>query len=240
MDKNVFLKYIEPLNEEQKENYEKYSKIRSKEIYYYISKFLCRYYKKTKVDYEMVNQWLRFDKDIKNVLYRFYAAFEEYFKSIILERLTFENNDFVLRNKEDKLKPNDEIVKVFNLGYEKVFKRKNILSFFKDKNIPGFDLPFETKNLIEINKLRNEIMHLSFILLPIYENRFNLKVLNNHLKKINKQIINLRNNLPDPWKGYLLKELENCLFYEEKTTKRKISRNLDLELMLDLFKREEK
>jgi len=151
-----------------------------------------------------------------------------------------EENNFVKREESNKRFPNNTVMDALNVNYRKIFKNKNIPNFFSNKNFFALNLPFNFSEIKKINNLRNKIMHLSFILLPIYDenlNRDNVeKRVIDYLAKTNDQICTLINNLPSPWNEYLKDELKTTLKYKDRKIGKLLTRNLDSKLILDIIK----
>ncbi|AUB31769.1 hypothetical protein [Spiroplasma floricola] len=173
------------------ENFEIYSKVTSKELYYSIAYYIKQNYKSSlfyaneKVKYKIVNDFVRLDKSIKNITYKFLSTYEEWIKTIILDKYNIvvdeQEKEYILKIEERKsLELNLETMKVLN-NWAKYFKKSkgyytdgyshNILSFigikennFNLKDFTDYDVNYFSTDLKEIVELRNKVMHHGILL----------------------------------------------------------------------------
>ena len=157
-----FLTFIDNLSEEDKKNYEKYSKIRGCQQYRIIYETLAKI--DSNVTYKDVNAFIRFDKAIKDVLFKYLGTLEEEIRNYILLNYDFDSTDN-LKEKYvyfDNKFPKSNCVKKSIKPYEITeFYRRFALNFgamvlfIKEFKIEKYD----SSKLDIIVELRNNVMH---------------------------------------------------------------------------------
>lgn len=202
---NSFEKFILKLKSKEKENYEKYSKIRSKYAYMIVYYALVK--KNSRVKYKDVNSLVTYDKAIKYVLYKYLGTFEEYLKSYIFNKYELPEKDENIKHQKLKSKDlienknNDDKVsklyKKFNYSLSEIkdFLKEKDKDFLNLSNNPGvyFD------KMKKIVNLRNDVMHHKPLLFD-YES-------GSLASERNNQISNLLELLPDNYKKGLVKNM---------------------------------
>lgn len=204
----LFEDFIQSLSKEDKDNFEEYSKIRGVQQYFIIFEALKR--KDSNVTYKDVNSFIRYDKAIKDVLFKFLGTLEEYLRNRIIKIFDFANNKkFECKEYHDidklpkcirKDNPDDsinEFYKHFALNFG------DLVDFIK-KYLPD---EFDVLSLNKIVRLRNDVMHHKPLLF-----QFN----SNPRKDVTStRIKNLLQQLPGKYPEYLKEEIN------EKTAKTK-------------------
>ncbi len=160
-----FKEFIENLNDEDKRNFEKYSKIRGVQQYKIIFETLNKVDSNIKFDY--VKSFVILDKAIKDVLFKYLGTLEEYIKNDILLRFNFDPTADLKVAKYHSFRrlprcikkdnPSDEITdfyKSFALNFG------DLVSFIEKYDFQTYD----TKKLHIIKNLRNKVMHHSPLL----------------------------------------------------------------------------
>lgn len=194
----VFNEFIEKISEEDKMNFCKYSKIRGRQQYVIIYETLNKIDKN--VSYNDVNAFIKYDKAIKDVLYKYLGTLEESIKTFIFENYDFENGTKL--NKEYRYFENlpklckkqngeeiTELYKRFSLSFGEIVK---LLKKYEKNN-------FNCSSLDKVVKLRNKVMHHRLLLFTCkFESDFDW---------INDGINNLVDNLPDNYKIGILTDL---------------------------------
>ena len=195
----VFNEFIENITEEDKMNFSKYSKIRGRQQYIIIYETLKKIDKN--VSYNDVNAFIKYDKAIKDVLYKYLGTVEESIKTFI-----FENYDFEDKSKLDKeeyrcfkkipklcKKQNceelTELYKRFSLSFGGIIK---LLKKYEKDN-------FNCSSLDKVVELRNKVMHHRLLLFTCkFESDVDL---------IKDWINDLIDNLPGNYKSGILTDL---------------------------------
>lgn len=163
----AFIDFINSLSEENKNNYNKYSKIRGAQQYRIIYETLYKI--NTNVTYKDVNSFIICDKAIKDVLFTYLGTLEEAIRNDILSKFDFESADG-LKNKYkyfDNKFPKTKCIRKNVVPYEvtEFYKRFAlnfggmvlfIKEFMKDE--------YDCKKLDTIVELRNNVMHHSPLL----------------------------------------------------------------------------
>jgi hypothetical protein len=207
-------------SEKEKGDCDNYKIVRGECLYQKVAEFLNKELKlNDSVDFTIVSDWVRYDKAIKKVLYVFLSTLEEHFKRIIVAKFEYLNNNFILSEKQGfnpttfDVINNDKGIKLNKKTYYGVFS-----CFKKWTKTNGPVDNFTAAELRRINDLRNRVMHMSFIALPI----FGYEELKSDLKLIKEK-------LPEFWNEGFAKEIIGCQFSKDGDGKRTIPRSLKLE-----------
>jgi hypothetical protein len=191
-------------NQDDIEMYNKYKNVRSESLYQRVAVYLNGKLKlENSVDFQLVSDWVRYDKALKKVLYVFISTLEEYFKSTIILNMKYKNSDFSYLNEPRKTYDLSMLSIVNN---RKTFKVENhnvgIFTYFsnwvevhKEKDIVGFT----SEELKHINNLRNNVMHMSFIALPIFG-----------YNRLRKDLKIIKNKLPSDWSEGFIEKIVAC------------------------------
>ena len=162
-----FQELISSLNEEDKKNYDDYSKIRGVQQYRIIYETLAKI--DSKVTYKDVNAFVIFDKALKDILFKFLGTLEEMIRNDLIIRYDFDPESNYkceeyhyfkqLPNCVSENQQSDEITdfyKYFALNFG------DMISFIEeyDKEVKKYDI----QKLKIILKLRNNVMHHSPLL----------------------------------------------------------------------------
>lgn len=195
----TFDEFINNLSKEDKQNFSDYSKMRGVQQYRIIFETL----KKTdpNVEYKDVNAFIKYDKSIKDVLFTFLGALEEYIRNDIVLRFDFKNKSKNLKEYHD--------IKELPKCIEKVQKKDEITAFYKYFSLNFGDLisfiekyskdKYDTKSLKKIVKLRNKVMHHKLLL---FDCNFSSTKTNTE-----NWIFELIKQLPNDYPQYLADEL---------------------------------
>jgi len=195
--------FIKSLSTKERNNYERYSVLRGKQLYRIIYECLLKY--SNNVSYTDVNSFVRYDKSMKNILYIFLGSLEEYIKNYI-----FTNFDFVNRTGYDETPINyykdlPDIEKRTLCEYEitELYTRYGLN--FKDmidllRNHVN-EQPFDIDKLNVVRNLRNDVMHHTPLL-------FNYKM-ESTAEIANARISALIELLPHGLKKDLIRKLNN-------------------------------
>ncbi len=155
-----FKEFIEKLNNEDKNTFEKYSKIRGVHQYRIIFEALNKV--NSNVKFIDVNSFVILDKAIKDVLFKYLGTLEEYIRNDILLRFDFDP-EAELKKPEyhyfnglpkciRKTNPSDEITNFYRMF---ALNFGDLVSFIKHYDSHTYD----TEKLDIITNLRNSVMH---------------------------------------------------------------------------------
>lgn len=160
-----FKEFIEKLNNDDKNTFEKYSKIRGVQQYRIIFETLNK--ADSNIKFADVNSFVILDKAIKDVLFKYLGTLEEYIKNDILLRFDFDPKAELKKPEYHYFKglpkcirksnPSDKITnfyKMFALNFG------DLVSFIKTYDSQTYD----TVKLDIITNLRNSVMHHSPLL----------------------------------------------------------------------------
>ena len=220
-----FQEFVSSLSENDKKNFEHYSKIRGAQQYYIIFNALSKI--KDNPTYKDVNSFIIFDKAIKDILFTYLAALEESIRNDILLKFDFDSTE----NLKDKYSyfdnkfPKSKCIRKNNVPYEitEFYKRYALnfgamVLFIKE----FMDNEYDCDKLDIIVNLRNSVMHHSPLLFDFSCNSTSNKTL--------EQIKVLIEMLPDGYKKGLIDNLivpnnatkknineayYNCLLFKE-------------------------
>jgi len=162
-----YIDFISSLSDDDKENYNKYSKTRGAQQYRIIYETLCKV--DSNVTYKDINSFIRFDKAIKDILFTYLGTLEETIRNDILSKFDFESPEG-LKDKYiyfDNKFPKTKCIRKNVIPYEvtEFYKRFAltfggmvlfIKEFMKDE--------YDCEKLDAIVDLRNNVMHHSPLL----------------------------------------------------------------------------
>lgn len=206
-----FKDIIDSLSDEEKNNFEYYSKIRGIQQYEIIFNALNKIDSKL-ITYKDINSFVRYDKAIKDVLYKYLGTLEEFIKVHIFANYDFKNNAIITKNEyiffnqlqpliEQKNVPLNEISKLYK---HFALNFKDIVDLLIEFN----DSMFDSKELLSIKDLRNDVMHHSPLL-------FNFDGAEK-VKKTEKIISLLIKLLPLDYPKYIAEELNDRTEHTQK------------------------
>ena len=156
----LFEEFIKGLNDKDRENYNKYSKIRGIQSYKIV--FECLKQFDYDISYSDVNSLVIYDKAIKDVLYKYLGTLEEFIKNYIFMHFDFNNMDEVINKNYLYFKDLPKLKKVNNEKSEitELYKRYSLsfgdmISLLKEYDKEAFKI----KSLEKVRDLRNDVMH---------------------------------------------------------------------------------
>lgn len=174
-----------------------------------IKNHLLSWRKHTQIRYSEVATTYRYDKRMRNVLYKYISYIEEHFRSIILDNLA----DEVIQNPICNLK---HLLDKFNNNLNDALEDllfsdllKQIQKFSED--IRGKFYPInshERVNIKAMKNLRNAVMHNKFILL--YRGFEDCFIKEDKKATLKANILNLTNFLPNEVSNNLINEINEC------------------------------
>jgi hypothetical protein len=198
-------------SDKDKEDYDQYKVVRSESLYQKVAEFLKGKLKLNgPVDFDLVSDWVRYDKAVKNVLYVFISTLEEYLKRFVILNMEYKDDKFIYLNKEREtfdIKMLDTVNKYDTFGggifrfFSKWIKKQ------RRNDVAGFT----SEELESINKLRNKVMHMSFIALPIFK-----------YKNLREDLKIIKDRLPEPWRGDFVKKIIACQLSGEGSRRKRL------------------
>lgn len=176
----------------EKEDYDKYSKIRGKQLYLFIGNYL---FKEDKLNYIQIKDLIRYDKRLKDKLYIYLGTFEDYLKSLIYEKTNYDTKEFYLSEDVD----HSAFIEINSEKKYDLYEIINILKKFDEFKGKIFEFR-------KIKNFRNKVMHHNFLLLEYSkENKIQSRI--NWLKE---NILRLKKYLPEDYQDNFIKDINNC------------------------------
>ena len=217
----TYYEFISSLTNENKKNYDDYSKIRGAQQYRIIYETLVKI--NPNVTWNDVNSFVIFDKAIKDILFKYLGTYEEYLRNDLIIRYDFspdsdyEKKEYHYFNRLPKCVPVKQqpaeitdFYKYFALNFG------DMVNFIKEYDRNQKDYDEKIKKLGMIVELRNSVMHHSPLL---FDYNFDSTV-EDTMDKINV-LIDL---LPDRYKSGEKGGIINNLKHINKKTKENISK----------------
>lgn len=202
---------------EDKINFDKYIAIRGKYVFQQVYKFICNI-TNDECTYLDLSSCIRYDKTLRDTLYKYLATFEEYLRAQIFNkyeitrefRFSRKEKDYIKKMArhiyESEGKENSELYKKFKLDLGETIELVKEIKMFDEEKCQEFDA---------IREVRNAVMHHNLLVLG-KEQRCN-KVEENK-RKIIEGIKALANNLPEGYKLNFIKGINGlkCDFDDYK------------------------
>lgn len=166
-----------------------------------------------KVDYRMIASVYRYDKRLRNVLFKFISYLEEYYRSIILDLYRFDWSKIELNG---ELKSKLEKHKDLNVALEDILfsSLTKQIRLIKGDVVGRFLFPNDThltKNFDALIELRNSVMHNK--LLVLYHGFKECFPDDDELNKsatLKSNILNLIRFLPEEIRNACRQEIKDC------------------------------
>lgn len=197
---------------QEKLDYEKYRAVRGNGAYQLIEDVLIILSQNNMIPYETFSGLMRYDKRLRDLLYTYLGTFEEYLRNLVFNSVEYKGNKIIT-------KINKKNFDSFDAGntYDMNFYKHACFDFGSLITIVemfyahlGFD-PMDTVYKVQlknIQKLRNLVMHHSFILInPLSCD--SIEKIEQHKDKIKVWIDALHDSLPSEWQLGFKKEFND-------------------------------
>lgn len=166
MDTNEFYKNLD-IEDNDRERAEKYLKAKGLFFHMQIKTKLLAWTEGEKVKYSQIASYYRYDKRIRNVLYKYIAYLEEYYRAAILDAY-FDNigqNFWIAEIKEkiDKETPLNTILE--DLGFATLIKQMKLMPNEIKQRCDFLGRKRLRENTYALKEFRNAIMHNKFLLM---------------------------------------------------------------------------
>ena len=167
--------------DEEEQQFKDYMVTRGKFLYKQVYDVLCKWEPNVKeIKYEHFKNVIRYDKSLRDKLYIYLAAAEEYLRNIVFENVELKVDYQV--EKSSRLKLN-QLCKRDKHSLEiqsRLYFYEGLIEFGVSKNIiTKFKLAKKYNLIIEdiekVNRLRNKVMHHNMLLLSKYTDRENVE-----------------------------------------------------------------
>ena len=189
------------IDEEDKERAERFLTSKGVEKHIILKEKLFNWIEGDKIEYSLIASTYRYDKRLRNILFKYISYLEEFYRSVILDEYRFRVKKIQwIRDINDKLEEfngdlNDALEHIdfsaLLIQISKLPQRvKNKCLLFKAKNAK--------ENSIALKELRNAVMHNKFLLLYRgYETCYIDGVDDNKSSNLKANILNLISFLPE-------------------------------------------
>lgn len=189
------------IDEEDKERAERFLTSKGVEKHIILKEKLFNWIEGEKIEYSLIASTYRYDKRLRNILFKYISYLEEFYRSVILDEYRFRVKKIQwIRDINDKLEEfngdlNDALEHIdfsaLLIQISKLPQRvKNKCLLFKAKNAK--------ENSIALKELRNAVMHNKFLLLYRgYETCYIDGVDDNKSSNLKANILNLISFLPE-------------------------------------------
>lgn len=190
-------------NDEEKSEFEKYVKIRGKFVLKQIYDYLL-IFNRDSIKYSDLSTCVRYDKNLRDILYIYLATFEEYLRAKILDKYDVESSYVFSRKEkhyikkmadsmyESKNKESSALYEKFSLDLGETIMLLEELKMFSSKKNEEFN---------KIRFLRNLVMHHNLIVLGKVKSLVGVA---KNKETVKEGIIALANNLPDDYRQNFL------------------------------------
>lgn len=193
----------------EKDDFQNYYRTRGYGIYKVTYESILAVNGNSNIEYKVFSGFIRYDKSIRDQLYKYLAMYEEVLINNICEKYKYigktpiENGSFncILKNNliiEDETCYDMEFFYKVRLTLGGLFRLLNML-------VSRNNLSKEQKNTLE---LRNMVMHHKFLLIDL-ENEITLENLNKRKKYIINLIDSFLQQIPSSYKESLLESIRN-------------------------------
>ncbi len=198
MNYNEFLKVLTP---EDKKDFEKYSRARGPQAYVIVLGALGDDVQPDTV-YKNVSQIIRYDKGLKDLLFRYLAFMEETIKTYIFRNYDLKSdiNEFDEYKYAKEINGKVEHRQISDGDITNLYKKfkltfGEIKRFLKNEN----DITYDEESLENMRSLRNEVMHHRMLLFD-----YDSKYIGNYTFKM---VIDFIKMLPSDFAQYLIDDL---------------------------------
>ena len=203
---------LEFKNEKERKSFEKFKLIKGEYLHKQIYNVLLELHNNEKVTYYELSSYVRFDKNLRDLLYKYLATFEENIKANLCRK--YDVNQFKIYKKENYKDLFNDLIEnngkeESNLYFGLKLELFQLLDIYEKK----FDVTEIVKKQLEsVRMLRNDVMHHSLLL---FGNSKNLEETNENIFYLSKQLNALYLLLPKEYRVGFEKDI-NLLNYDEE------------------------
>ena len=189
------------IDEEDKERAEKYLTSKGVEKHIILKEKLFNWIEGDKIEYSLIASTYRYDKRLRNILFKYISYLEEFYRSVILDEYRYKVKKVRwVKDIYDKLKEfgGDLIDALEHIEFSSLLRQTRMLP----QRVKNKCLLPKTKNLkensIALKELRNAVMHNKFLLLYRgYETCYIDGVDGSKSSNLKANILNLISFLPE-------------------------------------------
>ena len=152
-------------NDDEKRQFDIYLKSRGVFVYKNAVEALLIVTNNEKISYEQFNNYLRYDKTVRDYLYTFLGTFEEIFRNYLFDKVEYIGSIILkghdIKTEDFRIMDNDS----YNDNFYKHCKLdfKGLINVYN--NVLVNDKKYEKEKLEKIRELRNDVMHHQLILI---------------------------------------------------------------------------
>ena len=158
--------------------------------------------------YHDVSTYIRYDKGLRNVLYRNLSALEEYYRSRLINNFDIERKltDFkrdIIKNSE-LIESNGESSHLYNYSFCKSFDFDKLVSMLNTVNLLN---EIEKSELNRIREFRNKVMHHNLIIISFHVKK---NVIENEIKEVEQICELIYKHLPGSMRNAFEGNINTC------------------------------
>lgn len=210
MDTNEFYKSLE-IEDSDRERAEKYLKAKGLFFHMQIKKKLLAWTEGETVKYAQIASFYRYDKRIRNVLYKYIAYLEEYYRAVILDAY-FDNTDqdFWIPEIKEKIDINTPLNTILEeLEFRKLIKQMKQMPDEIKQKCDFWGRTRLNENAEALIVFRNAVMHNKFLLM--YKGFSGCFLINGKVgASLRDNIFNLISFLPQEVGEKLKEDINGC------------------------------
>jgi len=170
-------------------------------------------YGESTITYHELSHFIRYDKSIRKVLYKYLATFEEQLRAEIINNFDYPNKP---TSKEDSIISDKLVIKkdelvvsnVYWFTFTKNFSFGNLIKYISSR-LSELNINFTENELTEIKTLRNKVMHHSLVLV---DDAINYIAAEAEINKIERVLTLLYKGLHDKAKDEFAMEINKSNF----------------------------
>lgn len=163
---------------------------------------------KDSLTYKELSSYIRYDKGLRNVLYRNLSAVEEYYRARLLNKYDIKNpiQDpiSISVGKNVLIDSNEETSNLYNFTFSKKFTFNKLIDLLKSKNLITQK---EEEALKQIRIFRNKVMHHNLIIIAYHSTKEKIE---NEIKEIESFCELIYQYLPSPMKNAFEGNINKC------------------------------
>lgn len=193
-------------NEREKQTFYDYLKFKGLFLHKHVYEAFLLY--KDSLTYKELSSYIRYDKGLRNVLYRNLSAIEEYYRARLLNKYDIKNpiQDPISSSvgKSDLIDSNEETSNLYNFTFSKKFTFNKLIDLLKSKNLMTKK---EEDALNQIRIFRNKVMHHNLIIIGYHRTKEKIE---NEIKEIESFCELIYQYLPRAMKNAFEGNINKC------------------------------
>lgn len=163
---------------------------------------------RNKVNYNELSSYVKYDKGLRNVLYKYLSAVEEYYRSKLINSFDISEkiNDPYNCSVESKqlVKTSGMTSNLYYFTFSKHFTFTKLLDLLNNKKYLKND---ENIDLRKISRFRNKVMHYNLIITSFYVTK---RKIEKNIKEVEKNCELIYKYLPKPMQNCFQKSINKC------------------------------